>query len=237
MASRVLFILLLAIYVVAGPSTAQQSQPAAAGADSCGLNDPRLTSNTTCNGSCRTAIHTALVDIYNNLNGFNWTWGSLEDRREDATATATAAEWPDSSKCVACTLNSGGFAPSYCCWEGVVCCGEHHNYAAEHELVSCQPYSVTLLQLRSGNVAGKLSSIMQQLQVLHATGLNYLDLSRNFLTGSIPEAIGSLNKLHVLMLGSNCELLLCSLVCSWEGAIHAMHAQHVELFAAMRLTQ
>jgi hypothetical protein len=95
-----------------------------------------------------------------------------------------------------------------------VCCGEHHNYANEHlqdscqpfSVDSCQPYSVTLLQLRSGNVTGKLSSIMQQLQVLHAQGLTYLDLSRNFLTGTIPEAIGSLNKLQVLMLGSNCEL-------------------------------
>jgi Leucine-rich repeat (LRR) protein len=210
MASRVLFIMLLAIGAVAQPRAVQQSQSAAAGLDSCGLNDSRLSLNTTCNSTCRTAIHRALVDIYNSLNGSKWDWGSLEDRPEDATATAAAA-WPDSSRCVACSLTSGALAPSYCCWEGVVCCGEHHNYADEHGQDACQPYSVTLLQLRSGNVAGKLSSIMQQLQVLHAQGLTYLDLSRNNLTGSIPEAIGSLNKLQVLMLGSNCELRSFSL--------------------------
>jgi hypothetical protein len=206
MASHVrLLLLLLAICTVAGVQTAQQSQASTAAPDSCGLNDPRLISNTTCNGSCRTAIHGALVGIYNNLKGFNWTWGSLEDH-QDATTPAAAAAWrPDSSQCMACTLQNGGFAPSYCCWEGAVCCGEHHNYVGELGEVTCQPYSVVLLQLRSGNVAGNLGSVMEQLQVLHKQGMAYLDFSRNFITGTIPEAIGSLNKLHVLMLGSNCE--------------------------------
>lgn len=205
MASNVrLFLLLLTICTVAGVQTAEQRQAPAAAPDSCGLNDPRLFSNTTCNGSCRTAIHGALVDIYNNLKGFNWTWGNLEDHAE--LRTPAAAVWrPDSSECMSCTLQSGEVAPSYCCWEGAVCCGEHHNYIGELGEVTCQPYSVVLLQLRSGNVAGNLGSIMPQLQLLHAHGMAYLDLSRNSITGAIPEAIGSLNKLHVLMLGSNCE--------------------------------
>uniref|UniRef100_A0A383VRU3 Leucine-rich repeat-containing N-terminal plant-type domain-containing protein n=1 Tax=Tetradesmus obliquus TaxID=3088 RepID=A0A383VRU3_TETOB len=203
MASNVrLFLLLLTICTVAGVQTAEQRQAPAAAPDSCGLIDPRLVSNTTCNGSCRTAIHGALVDIYNNLKGFNWSWGNLEDHAE--LRTPAAAVWrPDSSECVSCTLQSGEVAPSYCCWEGAVCCGEHHNYIGELGEVTCQPYSVVLLQLRSGNVAGNLGSIMPQLQLLHAHGMAYLDLSRNSITGAIPEAIGSLNKLHVLMLGSN----------------------------------
>jgi hypothetical protein len=206
MASHVGFLLLLlAICTVAVVQTAQQGPAGAAVSNSCGLNDPQLTSNTTCNGSCRTAIHGALVDIYNRLNGFDWTWGTLEGLQDGATATTAAAWRPDSSQCMPCTLQNGQLAPSYCCWAGAVCCGEHHNYLGELGQVQCQPYSVVLLQLRSGNLAGNLGSIMQPLQALHTEGLMYLDISRNFIKGSIPEAIGSLNKLHVLMLGSNCE--------------------------------
>jgi hypothetical protein len=49
---------------------------------------------------------------------------------------------------------------------------------------------------------------MPELEVLHSHGLRHLDLSKNKLTGTLPEDLGNLSNLTHLLLGSNSKLLL-----------------------------
>lgn len=103
--------------------------------------------------------------------------------------------------------------PSYCCWQGVLCCHEHSAFTATRQQ-ACAYNSVYGLQLRAGNLRGKLdSTVMGHLQTLHQHGLTVLDLSRNQLTGDFPASMGQLTNLHALLLGANSECVHCQPAC------------------------
>jgi hypothetical protein len=55
---------------------------------------------------------------------------------------------------------------------------------------------------------GTFESIMPELEVLHSYGLRHLDLSKNKLTGTLPEDLGNLSNLTHLLLGSNSKFML-----------------------------
>lgn len=106
---------------------------------------------------------------------------------------------------VSCSPNQYNAAndllPAYCFWEGVRCCTSYSTF-------NCDLYSVPQLQLRAANIiGGTLDSIWPQLQDLHTYGLIHLDLSRNQITGTLPQSLGQLNNLQILLLGSNSEWL------------------------------
>lgn len=97
--------------------------------------------------------------------------------------------------------------PSYCCWEGVLCCHEHSIYATTADSGACAHYSVFMLQLRAGNLTQTMTpAVMGHLQTLHSYGLIGLDLSRNYITGTLPESLNELDNLQLLLLGANSEL-------------------------------
>lgn len=163
-------------------------------AASCGIVSPQLGSSQ-CGAACRRDIHRALVNIYDVMNGWNWDWTTWEEN----TDSRAQAQWSNSS-CHTCTIG-GKLMPSYCCWEGVCCCSECSWHYTQSE--QCDDYSVVVLQARSGNLAGPLHEISNDLVTLHKHGMTHLDLSRNFITGTISPQIGELANLEVLMLGSN----------------------------------
>lgn len=96
--------------------------------------------------------------------------------------------------------------PAYCCWDGVLCCHEHSIYT-DARRVPCTQGSVSMLQLRAGNLTREFQRVMPQLETLHRYGLLGLDLSRNYINGSLPAAIGNLTNLQVLLLGANSECI------------------------------
>jgi hypothetical protein len=61
------------------------------------------------------------------------------------------------------------------------------------------------LQLWGLGLSGPFARILPELQALHSYGLGHLDLSKNGLTGPLPQDIGSLVNLTHLLLGSNSE--------------------------------
>ena len=101
-----------------------------------------------------------------------------------------------------------GFAdkpiPAYCCWQGVQCCHEHSIYTYGRR-AGCSQNAVLGLQLRAGNLTGQLSSVMEELAVLHQHGMTALDLSRNQITQALPAELGQLTNLQALLLGANSE--------------------------------
>jgi hypothetical protein len=95
---------------------------------------------------------------------------------------------PDGSSCVANGSSAGGS-------EG----------ASPRAGKLCRRYAVTSLQLWGLNLSGPFQAILPELMLLHDNGLTHLDLSKNGLTGSLPDAIGELSSLTGLLLGSNSE--------------------------------
>lgn len=98
----------------------------------------------------------------------------------------------------------GPVVPSYCCWEGIRCCHEHSAYM-DALRTTCKRYSVSLLELRAGNLSQTMQPIMGDLKTLHEHGLVGIDLSRNFLTGTLPAGLNNLTNLQLLLLGANSE--------------------------------
>jgi hypothetical protein len=97
--------------------------------------------------------------------------------------------------------------PSYCCWEGVLCCHEHSIFTADATKLSCAHYSVFMLQLRAGNLTGTLDGALDHIQMLHKHGLVALDMSRNQITGDLPEQLNQLTNLQLLLFGANSKLI------------------------------
>lgn len=62
-----------------------------------------------------------------------------------------------------------------------------------------------MLQLRAGNISGKLENVMDHMQTLHRHGLLVLDVSRNQITGALPADVAQLSNLQALLLGANSE--------------------------------
>jgi hypothetical protein len=58
-------------------------------------------------------------------------------------------------------------APSYCCWQGVLCCHEHSIYSDAITNQPCDHYAVMMLQLRAANLTNHLHLILPELRVLH----------------------------------------------------------------------
>jgi len=166
------------------------------------------------------------MGIYHKLHGSNWSFHHLTE--VIGRADTGTLRWGSCSTCtVPITSVSAGrhgtislrgvSLPSYCCWRGVSCCDEPHMspssssfinsvvLAAPDSTVTCQGHMVTALQLWGLGLSGPFHSIMPELMVLHSHGLRHLDLSKNALTGTLPEDIGSLTNLTHLLLGSNSE--------------------------------
>jgi len=180
----------------------------------CPVNEAELQPSA-CDRQCRQQIESSLRQIYVKLNGEN-SWNFNHTSLDPADASQ--GNW---TACPACSLTDSDNstlqntpAPSYCCWEGVFCCIERTTFARDLSPLRnrpCSLYTVTLLQLRGVNISGTLSSIMQELLLLHRYGLKQLDLSRNYLTGPVPASLEQLENLEVLLLGSNSECLQDSL--------------------------
>jgi len=76
-----------------------------------------------------------------------------------------------------------------------------------------------MLQLRAGNITGKLENVMDHMQTLHRHGMVALDLSRNQITGPLPADVAQLSNLQALLLGANsesCALSTISHDASWQ---------------------
>lgn len=198
---------LLAAAAAAGPAQRQQQQ------QTCPVDDAAL-SPSACGRACRQETEAALRAIYDTWNGPDWRFeGAMSGvAASDGNWTACLGAACTGAVAVAANNSSGHGRepmPSYCCWTGVFCCHERSPFSHSEEFMPrCAPYSVRLLQLRSANIHGNLGSIMGPLEVLHQHGMVQLDVSRNWLTGSIPQGLGALSNLSVLVLGSNSEWML-----------------------------
>eukprot|EP00878_Enallax_costatus_P008958 GHUV01009368.1.p1 GENE.GHUV01009368.1~~GHUV01009368.1.p1 ORF type:complete len:379 (+),score=81.93 GHUV01009368.1:269-1405(+) len=158
----------------------------------CGITDASLQPSA-CGETCRRETLEALRAIYRDTNG-PLGWNFTEKNQH----IAPKGNWSDSS-CVRCSIGDK-ILPSYCCWLGVSCCQQPHTFS---DNTACDPYSVTALQPQSGNITGPFHRLVPHLAVLHQYGLRYLDMGRNFLTGSIPPSIANLPNLKMLLLASN----------------------------------
>jgi len=201
----------------------------------CPVNEDKLQPSD-CDKQCRQRIESSLINIYNQLNGKN-SWNFNEASLDPADVSK--GNW---TECPACILThsedytqQNHYAPSYCCWAGVFCCTEHTTFARDlspHRQRSCDPYTVSLLQLRGANISGGLDPIMEDLLQLHQYGLQQLDLSRNNLSGPVPDSLGQLKKLEVLLLGSNSECLFAGQACRTAQLILSGRQQQQQPSAA-----
>lgn len=167
------------------------------------------------------------MGIYHKLRGSHWNFNQLKE--VTGRAETGALRWGSCSECTVpiTSVSSGRHGtislraaslPSYCCWRGVSCCNEPRmSPSSSSSFIStssfipapvppqstCEQYSVTALQLWGLGLTGPFHKIMPELQVLHSHGLRHLDLSKNTLTGTLPDDIGSLANLTHLLLGSN----------------------------------
>lgn len=166
----------------------------------CAISDALLQPSA-CGQSCRKETLEALRAIYRDTNGSSmWSFSDSDQQ------PAPKGNWSDAI-CIHCS-SGAKILPSYCCWEGVSCCQGPHNSS---DSPGCDLYSVTALQPQSGNLTGNFEKLVPHISVLHEYGLQYLDMGRNFITGSIPPTIANLSNLKALMLASNskCSQLLC----------------------------
>lgn len=160
------------------------------------------------------------MGIYNKLNGPRWKLNLLTD--VIGHAETGTLHWGSCNKCL---VHNGYRAPghgtislarselpSYCCWRGVSCCTEQRSSTAGLISTSsstaeptCSRITVHELQLWGLGLSGPFARVLPELQILHSYGLRHLDLSKNGLTGPLPQDIGSLVNLTHLLLGSNSE--------------------------------
>jgi len=147
--------------------------------------------DTDCGGSCAECVSCndvpdlqALLDLYNNAGGTNWT---------DQTGWDTYAQSGD------CDI---------CDWFGVTCDPvtsrvmrldlENNNLIGSLSPSLGTLTSLTNLSLHNNSISGDIPASITSL-----TSLTYLNLRSNELTGSIPTDIGSLTELTILSLGEN----------------------------------
>lgn len=168
----------------------------AADVQQCGTSDAQLQPSA-CGETCRKQTLEALRAIYTITNG-DEGWNFAEKNKH----TPVKGNWSDSG-CVPCSRGNRIW-PSYCCWVGVSCCEEPNIFGSNKD---CNAYSVTSLQPQSGNITGPFQQLVPQFNVLHRYGLQYIDMGRNFLTGTIPPSIGNLTNLKALLLASNSKFL------------------------------
>jgi hypothetical protein len=103
--------------------------------------------------------------------------------------------------------------PSHCCWSGVVCCSSRNTTALR---APCEPYSVigVLLQHWPTEVRGRLDAAVDPLLTLDRWGLQRLDLSGNYLCGTIPREITRMDNVIDVLLGDN-SCVCCFALAFW----------------------
>lgn len=182
-----------------------------------------MRSGRACNATCQADTRRALVAINRKLlhqpgGGVDWsndiygdsgvpvnfTTGNCNTRARYCNVRESVDLIPGDPEAYLFGSDPKEWMPSYCCWRGVVCCTTLNTSSPE---TACAPYSVVGLLARDwpSPVRGTLTSIMKELAVLNAYGLQDLDLSSNALDGPIPGDITSLRNLRSVMLSDNCE--------------------------------
>lgn len=206
----------------------------------CGVLDTELGLRGTvssCDENCRIDILVSLQSLYASLSYENpWNFLVFEDEQEATLDYPNRQGNWSANSCVRC-VQRGELMPSYCCWEGVHCCSEIRATATllgfaslngdmvppnrgglagsaaarDSKLISCSPFSVVAMEVRSASVTGPFAAVGAELTLLQRRGLRHLDMSRNFLTGPLPTEFTSWSNLTVVLLGSN------SACCCWFG--------------------
>ena len=167
-----------------------------------------------CDANCQFTQREALKGLYAATEGKNWT--VLDDA-------------PESSHWGVGNVNSTGFLPFHCNWQGVGCCGSNgflavqllDSISAAYNTVKCStPGGVILLYLVGRNLRGTLPQLTQSWLPL-ASSLSYIDITgRSCLTvcigrnsglslACLSDAAKPQNSYHWLKLGSSGYSCIC----------------------------